>query len=132
MPNYVNSYNASLLIFSCASDLDFLSKRVWKPRIDLSLLKSEFKLSDYPDPTSNLSIINFFDDSFDVKYLKTSEFEFELINTFDRAISLKFLFLDNLGNESLSILLNNIPAGTVAKPAAVVRTIYTFKSRLSN
>ena len=33
------------------------------------------------------------------------------------------MFLDNLGNESLSILLNDIPAGTTAKPAAVVRTI---------
>ena len=121
------------LFLSCASDLDFeqTDDIVWKPTIDLSVLKSEFKLSDYPDPTllnsipilSESIILNFFDDSFDVKYLKTAEFEFELINTFDRAISLKFIFLDNLGNESLSILLDDIPAGTIAKPTAVVRTI---------
>ena len=78
------------LLLSCASDLDFeqTGDIVWKPSIDLSVLKSEFKLSDYPDPTilnslpilSESIIINFFDDSFDVKYLKTAEFEFELIN----------------------------------------------------
>ena len=121
------------LFLSCASDLDFeqTDDIVWKPTIDLSLLKSEFKLSDYPDPTlfnsipilSESIIINFFDDSFDVKHLKTAEFEFELINTFDRVISLKFIFLDNLGNESLSILLDDIPAGTISNPTAVVRAI---------
>lgn len=121
------------LLLSCASDLDFeqTGDIVWKPSIDLSVLKSEFKLSDYPDPTilnslpilSESIIINFFDDSFDVKYLKTAEFEFELINTFDRSISLKFIFLDNLGNESLSILLNDIPAGTITNPTVEVRTI---------
>ena len=91
------------LFLSCASDLNFeqTDDIVWEPSIDLSVLKSEFKLSDFPDPTllNNLQIlsesviINFFDDSFDAKYLKTAEFEFELINTFDRAISLKFIFL---------------------------------------
>lgn len=121
------------LFLSCASDLDFeqTDDIIWKPSIDLSVLKSEFKLSDYPDPTllnslpilSESIIINLFDDSFDVNYLKIAEFEFELVNTFDRAISLKFIFLDNLGNESFSILLDDIPAGTIANPSVIVRTI---------
>lgn len=121
------------LFLSCASDLDFeqTDDIIWKPSIDLSVLKSEFKLSDYPDPTllnslpilSESIIINLFDDSFDVNYLKIAEFEFELVNTFDRVISLKFIFLDNLGNESFSILLDDIPAGTISNPSVVVRTI---------
>ena len=121
------------LLLSCASDLDFeqTGDIVWKPSIDLSVLKSEFKLSDYPDPTilnslpilSESIIINFFDDSFDVNYLKIAEFEFELINTFDRAISFKFYFLDNSGNESFSILLDDIPAGTNVNPTILFRTI---------
>ena len=77
------------LIFSCASDLDFeqTDDIVWKPTFDLSLLKSEFKLSDYPDPTllnsipilSESIIINFFDDSFDVKILKLLSLNLNLL-----------------------------------------------------
>tara|TARA_R110000868_G_scaffold403811_1_gene681440 strand:+ start:1648 stop:2211 length:564 start_codon:yes stop_codon:yes gene_type:complete len=94
----------SILVFSCVEDIDFEQTKDFEatPVLESSLIFFDEPANRFLDSGNEITVIqdsvlvNFFNDKFIIDNLVKAEFQFEIINTINRAFELQVdLFDDN-------------------------------------